>query len=294
MDIKTGIRNFAKNNGVIVGMGSAEVFTQLGKKLEGIDVPFVSYDIPHRIDPSLTLAGAKSLISVAFSYNQNYLPPNDGKIRGKISEAAVGEDYHRILGDIMQRLAEEVLSDYEYMCFTDTGPLVDREVAKRCGLGFIGKNHALINREEGGMLCLGYIITTAPIDEYDEEVDTLCGNCTKCIDACPGKAIGDGCFKYENCAAYITQCKDEPTDEQKKIMGRYIYGCDICQRVCPFNKVKEGIVSEEAYPVIDEIEAMSNKEFKIKYRHTAAGWRGKKVLQRNAAIVRENIKNVNL
>jgi epoxyqueuosine reductase len=287
-DMKTKMKEFAEKNGILIGFGRAERFEEIESVLKNTDVPFVNYDVEQRVEPSLTLKGAKSLIAVALPYNKNYVPPDDEKVRAKISVAAVGEDYHTRLADIMQRFSAEFLAEYDYMCFTDTGPLVDREVAKRCGLGFIGKNHSLINPKLGGMLFLGYIITTAEFDEYDKSVNQNCGKCRMCVDACPGGAIGD-VFKFENCAAYVTQCKDELTQEQKKIMGEYIYGCDVCQKVCPYNSKKPPEVCEDAFPVIEEIMQMSNKDFKLKYKHTAAGWRGKKVIQRNATVVLENI-----
>jgi epoxyqueuosine reductase len=237
------------------------------------------------------MQNAKSIIAIALPYNKNYIPPNDDKLRGRISVAAVGTDYHIVLGEIMHRLETEILSEYENVCFADTGPLVDREVAKRCCIGFIGKNHSLINEDMGGMLFLGYILTSANIPPIGVAEKSKCGDCRKCIDACPGGALTDNGFIYEKCISYITQCKGELSEEQMRVMGNRIYGCDVCQTVCPYNTKKDAVVNEDAFPAIEEIMMMSNKAFNEKFKTTAAGWRGKKIIQRNALIALGNMND---
>lgn len=291
MDIKGMIEKFADEKGICAGVGSADVFdASLKEYLLDKKVPFVNFDVDYRINPSLTLSNVKSLICVAVPYNQNYTMPKDGKIRGSISAAAVGQDYHKGVGEILQALADRVLQGYEYMCFTDTGPLVDREVAKRCGIGFEGKNHSIITKKYGGMVFLGYILTNAAADSYSTTCADGCGACRRCIEACPGNAIREKGFEYEKCISYLTQCKDNLTEEQMRILGRCIYGCDVCQRVCPYNKAMPPVVSEGAFPDIEELLHISNRDFKRLYGNTAAGWRGKKILQRNALIALGNMK----
>lgn len=287
--MKSNLENAAKKNNVIIGWCKAEVFHELKGKLENIRVPFVKYTIEERTDPFITMENVKTIITIGLSYNKTAQKPNDGKLRAAVSVGAVGVDYHKKLMYIMEDICNSALQGYENMCFTDTGPMCDRYLAYKSGLGFYGKHGNIINPQIGSMFFIGYIFTNAELESYMTPVQGSCHNCGKCIEMCPGGAITEEGFDYKKCVSYLTQSKEDPDLYQRKAMGIQLYGCDVCQRVCPYNKDFEQS-EEEVYPDIEEILSLSNKEFKEKYGNTAMGWRGKKIIQRNARIALENIE----
>ena len=177
----------------------------------------------------------------------------------------------------------------------DTGELVDVAVAQRAGLGFIGRNGLLITEEYGSFVYLGEIVTNI-VFEPDEPGVFGCGDCTRCVTACPTKALlGDGRMNAQKCLSYQTQTKGLMPNEYRKKMRNVIYGCDICQLVCPYNQGKDFHFHEEMEPKVEEVYpklkpmlSLSNKEFKQQFGHLAGSWRGKKPLQRNALIALAN------
>lgn len=291
MTLEEKIYSFEEKN-TIVGIGSALPFYNIKHTLENIEVPFVEKDIEKRINPMLIRNDAKSIIALGISYNKVFKGTMDDKIRGKISIGAMGKDYHLIIKEKLEYIKYKL--NIEGDIFVDTGPLVDREVAKRCGLGIIGKSGNIINKKLGSIFFIGYIITNIKLNSnkilYNED---LCKNCNKCIKACPSNSILENGFDYKKCISYLTQKKQLESEIEKTLINRQIYGCDICQKVCPYNK---GIYEEYIYdldifyPNIEFILNMTNKEFEKTYKKTAAGWRGKKILQRNAIIALANYK----
>lgn len=284
------LKSIGEKNNVIIGWCKAEPFEELRDMLKKNPVPFVSYSIDERINPMLTMENAKSIVAVGMSYQKEAAKPCDNIIRGAVSVGAIGLDYHKQIMTVLKDICDKALCGYDNMPFVDTGPLVDRYVAYKCGLGFYGRHGNIINEEKGSMFFIGYIITSAEIKPYMTPSSKKCNDCKRCINACPGDAITENGFYYSRCISYLTQCKDELTEEQKKIMGIQLYGCDVCQKVCPYNKEYEAVSSNDAFPPIEEILSLSNKQFKNRFGNTAAGWRGKKIIQRNALIALENMK----
>lgn len=283
---------FAQKFNVIVGVGTAEPFCCKDKSsLE--DIPFVTYSIEERLNPKITMLEAQSLVAVGLPYNTLYNKNEDSVLRGRISSGAIGIDYHVKITNILKEMLSEWQGKYKIMIFADTGPLIDRYVAIRCGLGYIGKHHGVINKDIGSMFFIGYAITDIPFEcwNFNADQDTgSCGECNRCIKACPTGALACDPFDYKKCISYITQKSGILTDEECEAIGTNIYGCDICQKAC--NKNSFNYSSDEyAYPNIEELLNISNKEFKTIYGKTAAGWRGKKILQRNAIIALGNLKN---
>lgn len=291
MSLYNKLKEFSVKENIIAGVGSAEPFYELKEYLKDKEVPFVNFTPEERSEPGLIMKNAKSIVAIGLSYNVVYKKINDGRSRGNMSAGAVGTDYHIVVMDKLKKLKYELLPEREVKMFSDTGPLSDRDVALRCGLGTRGKNGSVINSEIGGMFFIGYMITDVEYELWqgEEGKAVYCGECDRCIRACPNSAISDGKCDYSRCISYITQKKGALSDEEYKAIGRQIYGCDVCQRVCPYNKKFKVSENEYAYPDIEKLLNMTNREFKEIYGNTAAGWRGKRTLQRNALAVLGNI-----
>lgn len=189
------------------------------------------------------LPGAKSVISCAMNYNTSYPYSTDlnDKANGWISRYAWGDDYHDVIKEKLQVLithiggesSEKIVSKL----YVDTGPVLERTFGKYAGVGWVGKNTCLINQEIGSWIFLGEIITNIEL-EYDIPVPDRCGTCTRCIDACPTDAILEPyVLDSRLCISYLTiELKDQIPIELREGVRNNIYGCDICQDVCPWNK----------------------------------------------------------
>lgn len=293
-----------------IGFTTAEPFYDLKPKLEkqrkkNHHSGFEHDDIDERIYPDLIFENPKSIISIALAYpsKMSSKPIREkGVRRGEFARASWGVDYHHILRDKMNELIQFIQTqcgtDAQFKPMVDTGELVDVAVAQRAGLGFIGRNGLLITEEFGSYVYLGEIITNLEF-EPSEQVPFGCGECTRCITSCPTNALlGDGRINAQVCLSYQTQTKDYLDDEYRKKIGHVIYGCDICQMVCPYNK---GIDvhhhpemepnPEQVNPILEPILTISNREFKERFGHLAGSWRGKKTIQRNAIVAIANYRD---
>ncbi|MDO4635421.1 MAG: tRNA epoxyqueuosine(34) reductase QueG [Streptococcus sp.] len=306
MEIKSEIQRLAKEIGISkIGFTTADDFAYLEKSLrlgveEGRTTGFEHKNIEERIKPKLSLASAKTIISIAVAY-PNKLPKNPSRTqykRGKITPNSWGLDYHYVLQDKLKKLSEgieKLCEDFplEHKAMVDTGALVDTAVARRSGIGFIGKNGLVISKEFGSYMYLGELITNLEI-EPDEPVDYDCGDCTRCLDACPTSClIGDGTMNARKCLSFQTQDKGMMDMEFRRKIKTVIYGCDICQICCPYNKgidnpLASDIDPELAHPELIPFLELSNKSFKEKFGMIAGSWRGKNILQRNAIIALAN------
>lgn len=255
--------------------------------------------IKKRIDPKLTFPDCKSIIVIGISYNVDY-KHNSYLLKGCLSRSSWGIDYHRVLKDKMEALVQEIgrKIDFKYKYFVDTGPLVERELAKKAGIGYYGKNCSIVNHDYGSFIFLGHIMTDLDLS-LDNPVEDNCGDCDLCIKACPTNALkGDYTMNSKRCVSYLTQTKGNIPEALMEKMGINIYGCDTCQLVCPKNKgIKKSIhrdfIPEETNGIIDieELLNMTNRQFKNKYGPMAASWRGKNILKRNAIIALGNMKD---
>lgn len=306
MEIKSEIQRLAKEIGISkIGFTTADDFAYLEKSLrlgveEGRTTGFEHENIEERIKPKLSLASAKTIISIAVAY-PNKLPKNPPRTqykRGKITPNSWGLDYHYVLQDKLKKLSEgieKLCEDFplEHKAMVDTGALVDTAVARRAGIGFIGKNGLVISKEFGSYMYLGELITNLEI-EPDEPVDYDCGDCTRCLDACPTSClIGDGTMNARRCLSFQTQDKGMMDMEFRRKIKTVIYGCDICQICCPYNKGIDNPLASEidpelAHPELIPFLELSNKSFKEKFGMIAGSWRGKNILQRNAIIALAN------
>jgi epoxyqueuosine reductase len=217
-----------------------------------------------------------------------------GERRGIFCRASWGTDYHTVLRDRLKLLEAFIFEKYpnaQCKSMVDTGELVDRAVAERAGIGWSGKNCSIITPEFGSFVYLGEMITNIPF-EPDEPIEDRCGECTKCIDACPtGALVQGGQINANHCIAFLTQTKDFIPVEYRDKIGNRIYGCDSCQTACPENKGRDFHLHEEmepqpeiVKPLLKPILTMSNRDFKERFGSLSGSWRGKKPIQRNAII----------
>ena len=191
-----------------------------------------------RLDPTLLVEGSKSVISLSY----NYFPEENisGSDTFKISKYAYGQDYHEIIKAILEEMVAELkeeIGDFHCRVFTDSAPVLERSWARKSGIGWVGKNANLITKQSGSFYFLAEIICDLELSE-DEPTTDHCGTCRKCIDACPTDAIiSDKIIDGSKCISYATiELKNEIPESFKNKMEDWMFGCDICQDVCPWNR----------------------------------------------------------
>ena len=214
---------------------SASRFTQWLAEGRHGEMAYLERTAPKRVDPQQVLAGARSVITLAASYHDPQAQS------GRIARYARYRDYHDVLGERLKQLAEFVNKlggeGTRSLWYVDTGPLLERELAQRAGLGFIGKHTNLISRQLGNWTLLSEIITTLDL-EPDAPERNHCGSCTRCIAACPTAAI-TAPFQLDarRCISYLTiELKGSIPVELRPAIGDRIFGCDDCLEVCPWNR----------------------------------------------------------
>jgi epoxyqueuosine reductase len=249
-------------------------------------------------DPSALLPGARSLICVAMPYARE-APGPDAPLRGRVSNYAWSVDYHRELRTLLHAVAAEIdetAGAPVTAVACDTRPLAERAFAARAGLGWIGKHTNLISPELGSFVFLGEIVTSLELPA-DEPLQKSCGSCSRCIDACPTRALrADYTIDATICISDLTQRTSGIPRAMRPLIGDWVWGCDICQTVCPPNtRARRAAGSrwaprgdETAHPSLVELLRLGNAAFKRRYRATAMGWRGAAVLRRNAAVALGN------
>src|SRR5262245_22661970 len=200
---------------------------------------WMARDPETRADPTRLLPGCRSVVVAAMSYwpgaQRAATPPG----RARVALYARGRDYHRVLGSRLRALASwiESVTGQASRAFVDTGPVLERAWAERAGLGWIGKNANLLTRGFGSWLLLGEILTAADLEPDRGPHAEFCGTCTACLDACPTSAIVDaGVIDSERCISYWTiEHRGEVPEERREGNADWIFGCDVCQDVCPWN-----------------------------------------------------------
>jgi len=240
--------------------------------------------------PESLLPGARSVVSAALSY---YVPgPDEGPGEGRLPRYTWSDRYAELrakLEQLGQRLGGE------YRVLVDENQHVDREGAARAGVGFYGKNTLLITRRHGSWVVLGTVVTTAEI-ERSAPLDLDCGSCTRCIDACPTGALDDpGVLDSTKCLSYWSQAPGAVPADYREEMGSYVYGCDICQDVCPWNRGTEkrrvgARIPEDAEPVVslvDWLEA-TDDDLRARYDRLYFPRNDPRYLRRNALIAAGN------
>jgi epoxyqueuosine reductase len=243
----------------------------------------MSYLADHRADvrrdPRNLLASARSVICVGKLYNT---PASDSADdTALIAKYARGRDYHDVLRERLEELARRIYAEeaHEWRVCVDTAPLLERSYAREAGLGWIGRNQCLINEPQGSWFVLGELLTSLAIAP-DTPPPDRCGTCSRCIDACPTQAIlpnaaGEWTLDARRCIAYLNiELHGAIPEELRQAMGANVYGCDICQDVCPWNR-RAPETSDPAFledfgasPALESLAYLTAEEFRARYRHT--------------------------
>lgn len=308
--LKQEVIEYAREIGIDkIGFASADTFESLKQRLITqqalqYESGFEEKDIEKRTNPDLLLPKARSIVAIALAYPSKMKNAPRGTRtdrRGIFCRASWGKDYHHILREKLAKLEEflrEKREDIRTKSMVDTGELSDRAVAERAGIGWSGKNCAIITPEFGSYVYLGEMITNIPF-EPDTPIEDKCGTCNKCVDVCPtGALVQGGQLNAKRCIAFLTQTKGFLPEEFRSKIGNRLYGCDTCQTICPENKGKDFHLHPEMEPDPEVVKprlkpllTISNKEFKEKFGDISGSWRGKKPIQRNAILALAHYKD---
>ncbi len=203
--------------------------------------------IAKRYQPKELMAECKSIICLALPYpNANSLVVNDNKPTGRIAAYAWLPDYHHtipiLINELMIRIENNLGRKIRYRSFTDSAPILERDIAQRAGLGWIGKNSCLIHPEQGSYFLLAEIFTDIELEIDQPFLADRCGSCTRCLEACPTHCIlPDRTIDANRCISYLTiENKGPIPHDLRKYTGNWVFGCDICQMVCPWNRLRVG------------------------------------------------------
>ncbi len=252
-----------------------------------------------RTDPTRLVPGAKSVVSLLYNYYNPQEQTDPGAPR--ISMYAYGEDYHRVLRHMLKKLLRAIREEFGRIsgrCFVDSGPVMERDWARRAGVGWIGKNTLLINPRAGSYFFLAELILDLELAP-DAPMQDFCGTCTRCIDACPTEAIQPGGYQVDGskCISYLTiELRAAMIPEAfKGKMENNAFGCDICQEVCPWNRFSTPHHEPAFEPSekmmtmpADAWHGMTEETFSELFRRSAVKRTGFKGLKRNLAFLRSS------
>ncbi|MBQ4398758.1 MAG: tRNA epoxyqueuosine(34) reductase QueG [Bacteroidales bacterium] len=270
---------------------SALVEQWLDEGREG-EMGYLTRNREKRYDPRLLVEGTKSIVTVLYNYFPKQQIGDNG--RYKIAKYAYGADYHDVLKRKMRQLLERIDTQTGKLegtrIFVDSAPVLDRAWAVRCGLGFIGKNTTLIHPKKGSFFFIGHLFLPLELEETGKTMANHCGRCTKCIDACPTGAL-EAPFRIDarKCISYLTiEYKGSLEGYDPKRFNGWMYGCDTCQDVCPYNRFSLPNIEPEFQPS-EQLLAMKeedwkslNKEgFEALFKHSAMQRAGYEGLKRN-------------
>ncbi len=262
MNLTETIKQFALESAGfdLVGVTRAELPERYGQALDAWiaeghagSMDYMKKDPTRRSQPTRVLPGAKSVISLAL----NYYHPEDPKPQisspGKVAKYAYGRDYHTLIQKKLKKLARFIEATggegTQTKIYVDTGPVLEKAIAREAGIGFFGKNTNIISRDYGSWIFLASILTNLDL-EMDTPHAGACGTCRICIDACPtGALLGNTTLDATRCISYLTIESQEPIPKDLKAgVGEWVFGCDVCQDVCPYNFRAKTTKHEELYP----------------------------------------------
>ncbi len=268
-----------------------------------------------RADPRLVLPGCKSILVLAVPYSpatnapqvpmRNHVAQSEAAVRfpvkGRVAAYAQGDDYHEVLASRLQALVKFIEAQAGHPVpnrwYTDTGPVLERDLAQRAGLGWIGKNTCLISPQHGSYFLLAEIFLDLALEPDPPFATDQCGTCTRCIEACPTNCIlPDRTLDAGRCISYLTiELKDDIPADLRPLMGDWIFGCDICQAVCPWNRFAapegdarlEPLTHTRQPALIREID-LSPSEFNRRFKHSPVRRAKRRGYLRNVAVALGN------
>lgn len=254
--------------------------------------------------PELLLPGAKSIICTALSYQRQFEEPvpESFSLHGTVARFARGRDYHRVLNAKLEDMAgylRQLHPNAQTRTAVDTGPLMDRAAAETSGLGWFGRNACIITEKYGSWVVLGEVVTDIELPSGPPSEGHRCGSCELCLAACPtGALVGEFELDINLCISHLTQMRGIVPRHLRPLMGTMVYGCDICQEVCPQNAAAIPGNPEDFHPGplnarVDLVRLlmMTEQEFQQTLKASTAGWIGRNRLRRNACIALGNLGN---
>ena len=310
---KEAVRSLAAELGFdLVGITSAEPFTEaeeitLQRVEDGLMDGLPWYHaarVKRGCNPQEMLPGARSIIAVAMSYMADGPPDADDSVplRGKVARYAWGHDYHKVMERRLKllalRLTEELEKPVQAKIYVDTGPMLDRAVAERAGVGWFGKNTNVLTRSHGSWVFLGQIITDLEL-EPDQPSKKTCGQCRICIDECPtGAIIAPYVLDNTKCISYLTiELRGPIPKHLRPLVGDWVFGCDICQDVCPVNRKAQPTqepafqTGEHGFTALDLLPMLSitDEEFSERFRNSPIKRAKRAGMLRNVCVALGNI-----
>ncbi len=263
------------------------------------DMRYMERQAPARRDPARAWPQARAAVVVLNNYYQRQADPAPG--RGRIARYALGDDYHAVMRDKLERLGAHLVAAAgagSFRGFVDAGPLPERELARRAGLGWFGKNTMLIRPGLGSFTFIGVLLTDIALPADPPFEADRCGTCRRCLDACPTGAFPEPrVLDTTRCISYLTiEARGPMPDALKPPVGDWLFGCDVCQDVCPWNVRFASETREPRYlapaasdrPTLAEIATMTERAFDDAFGATALERPGRAGLARNASVVLEN------
>ena len=306
------VKALARQQGFdLVGITSADPLPQASHNLlqavehgYTADMSYLNRRPLARSQPKGFTPWARSVICLAINYN--YLP---AEARVPLSRYALGRDYHFVLTEKLQIFAQELQNmlgrDFRSRIAVDTSPIMEKPLAQRAGLGWQGKNTLLVNDIFGSWIFLGELLTDLDLSS-DTPAASKCGSCTACIDACPTGALAEpGCLDARKCLSYLTtEYKGDLPPEivqkagKEKEKGQCLYGCDICQQACPFNRETPITTEKQFYPrsklmnlSLDNLSQMSEPQFKKIFADTPINRLSYQQFRRNLQVIEQSLNN---
>jgi epoxyqueuosine reductase len=250
-----------------------------------------------RLDPTKLVPGAKSVVVVLLNYSQGQM--QTGTDVPLISKYAYGKDYHLVVKEKLRNLFNYIndeIGTIEGRVFTDSAPVLERSWAVQAGLGWIGKNGLLLNKELGSFFVIGELIIDMELDYDAPFKGEYCGSCNQCLSACPTKAlVKPYILDARKCISYLTiELKDQIPEQFQSMLHRRVFGCDICQDVCPWNRKAKKTNEQDFRPHPDFLKMnkedwvnLSKEQFNVIFKQSALKWAGYQKLMQNISIINE-------
>ncbi len=285
-------------------IGRADYFAAWLAQGSAGSMNYLHRNFAERTDPRRLLDGARSVVVVALLYNQSPpdQPRDDSAPSGRVAAYAWGDDYHDVVKKKLFALADQMHEDlpppFETKVCVDTAPLLERELAAAAGVGWLAKNTMIVHPQLGSFFVLGEIVTTLELTP-DEPLEDHCGTCTACLDACPTAAFSaPHQMDASRCISYLTiEHRGSISKPFQEMMGDWVFGCDVCQDVCPFNRnaphtreARFAVRNPGARPDLGELLSWSPDDHRRELRGSAIKRANPGMLLRNARIALDNVQ----